>query len=159
MFSKLRFGLLLILISFAGTVSYSPSTISADQLLNLVNQDRAAHGLPTLTMNSTLNLAALAKAQDMLKNNYFDHVSPNGLKPWHFFKVLGYNYVYAGENLALNFTDASELENSWMNSPKHRENILSPYYSELGLAVVNQNNRTVIVQFFGSKDALLTYEQ
>jgi uncharacterized protein YkwD len=110
-------------------------------------------------MNPTLNLAAMAKAQDMLTNHYFDHVSPSGTQPWQFFRALGYNYVYAGENLALNYTDATDLEKSWMNSPKHRDNILSPYYSDLGLAVVNQNNKVVIVQFFGSKDTKLSLQR
>jgi uncharacterized protein YkwD len=160
MFSKLRFGLLLVIILFAGSVTtVTPRSLSATEILSLVNKDRASHGLPELHLNPTLNDAAAAKAEDMLKLNYFDHISPLGTKPWHFFKALGYNYVYAGENLAMNFSDAAELESSWMNSPKHRENILSPFYSDLGLAVVKENNRTVIVQFFGSKDNKLTFER
>jgi uncharacterized protein YkwD len=160
MFSKLRFGILLVMILAGSSISSLPvRMVSADQILNLVNHDRAKNGLPELQLNSTLNQAALAKAQDMLAHDYFDHISPGGTKPWYFFKALGYNYVYAGENLAMNFNDAHELEKSWMNSPKHRENILSPNYSDLGLAIVTQENRTVIVQFFGSKDSRLTYEK
>src|SRR5262245_48692304 len=126
MVSKLRFGLLLVLVVVAGTFSYTPPRISTDQILKLVNQDRETYGLPKLSNNPILDKAALAKAEDMLTFNYFDHISPTGTKPWAFFKELGYNYVYAGENLAINFTDANDLENSWMKSPKHRDNILSP---------------------------------
>lgn len=157
MFSKFRFGFLLALILLGSGLTFTPR-LSVEQILNQVNQDRVLHGLPTLTLNPTLNLAALAKAQDMFNFNYFDHISPTGTKPWYFFKSLGYNYVYAGENLALNFKDPVELESSWMNSPKHRQNILSPYYSDLGLAVVEYKNKTVIVQFFGSKDTKLTFD-
>jgi uncharacterized protein YkwD len=161
MFSKLRFGLLLVIICLGSSISFpSPTTdVSAEQILFLVNQDRAKNGLPELKINSVLNLAALAKAQDMLKHNYFDHISPLGLKPWHFFKSLGYNYIYAGENLALNYTNPYELEESWMNSPKHRDNILSPNYSELGLAIVSHEDKTVIVQFFGTKESKLTFDK
>ena len=159
MFSKLRFGLLLLLVLIGGSISLSAPKISAEQILNLVNEDRAAVGLPALSFNQTLNSAALAKAQDMLKNNYFAHISPSGTKPWEFFRALGYNYAYAGENLALNYSDEYDLINSWMNSPKHRENILSPNYSDLGLAVVNNHGKTVIVQFFGSEDFKLTFNE
>ncbi len=159
MLSKLRFGLLLLLIVGSGSFSMTLPRISADQILNLVNKDREAYGLPKLSNNPTLNKAALAKAQDMLAFNYFDHISPTGTKPWQFFKALGYNYVYAGENLAINYTDAADLENSWMDSPKHRDNILSPNYSDVGLAVVERGGKTIIVQFFGSKDSKLTYQK
>ena len=160
MFFKVKFGILLVTILAGSSLSSFPvRSVSEDQILSLVNQDRTKNGLPELKINSTLNKAALAKAQDMLAHGYFDHISPTGTKPWYFFKALGYNYVYAGENLAMNYNNADELENSWMNSPKHRDNILSPNYSDLGLAIVTQNNRTVIVQFFGSRDSKLTYEK
>jgi len=158
MFSKLRFGLLLVLIAVSGSFAISTPRLSADQILSLVNKDREAYGLPELTNNPVLNKAAFAKAQDMLAFNYFDHISPTGTKPWQFFKLSGYNYIYAGENLAINFTNATDLEDSWMESPKHRDNILSPNYSDMGLAVVEQSGKVIIVQFFGSKDSKLTFQ-
>ncbi|MBX4187062.1 MAG: CAP domain-containing protein [Candidatus Doudnabacteria bacterium] len=128
-------------------------------MLDLVNQDRVSHGLPALNLNSTLNLAALAKAQDMLSHNYFSHVSPSGETPWHWIKTVGYNYAYAGENLAEGYLDADDLEKSWMASPSHRANILSPHYSEVGLAVVNFHDTNLVVQMFGSKDFRVTYSK
>jgi uncharacterized protein YkwD len=58
--------------------------------------------------------------------------------------------------LAAGFTDAAELENTWMGSPEHRANILSPYYSDLGLAVVSHKDSLVVVQFFGNKTNALS---
>ncbi|MEJ0021967.1 MAG: CAP domain-containing protein [Candidatus Doudnabacteria bacterium] len=159
MISKLRFGLLLALIGMFLAGSYSSSPLTAQQILNLVNRDREKHGLSSLSLNPTLNLAALAKADDMINKNYFAHVSPAGTKPWDWFLSLGYNYSYAGENLAEGYTDPYELENSWMSSPAHRANILSPFYSEAGLAVVERNNTNIIVQFFGSKENKVTLRQ
>lgn len=120
----------------------------------LVNQDRTSDGLPALDLNPTLNLAAYAKAEDMISNHYFAHTSPEGVSPWYWFKTLGYNYAYAGENLAIGYKDANTLVNSWMNSPDHRANILSPNYQDMGLAVIKSENSTLVVQMFGSPHKL-----
>ena len=157
--SKLRFGILLAIIAVFGSIGLSQKTLSPEEILAQVNHDRAKIGLAHLTLNETLNLAALAKAQDMLANNYFAHTSPAGTTPWEWFKSMGYNYSYAGENLAEGYTDARDLENSWMSSPAHRANILSPYYSDVGVAIVSFNNTNLVVQMFGSLDHKLTLNQ
>jgi len=156
--SKVRFGFLLLIITLISSVNLRSGVLTSQEILDLVNQDRASHGLSSLELNPTLNLAALAKAHDMLSNNYFAHTSPAGATPWDWFKSMGYNYTYAGENLAEGYTDATELEKSWMSSPSHRANILSPYYSELGLAVVEYNNVSLVVQLFGSKDRAVSFK-
>ena len=81
--------------------------------------------------------AAEAKAEDMLKNDYFAHTSPEGRTPWHWLKKAGYSYKYAGENLATNYTDAKDQEKAWMKSKTHRENILNKNYREAGIAIVD----------------------
>ena len=157
--AKARFALLLSgVMLFAGT-SASPRLLSTQEILELVNRDRASQGLPNLVINPTLNLAALAKAQDMMSKDYFAHTSPEGKAPWYWFKALGYNYSYAGENLAEGFSDPNDLENSWMASPEHRANILSPFYSDVGLAVITENNLSLVVQLFGSKNHEVSLRQ
>jgi len=156
MHSKYRFVFLLAIIVLSCSVSAHPKALSQQEILALVNQDRALHGLSKLDLNPTLNLAAAAKAEDMLAKNYFAHTSPSGTSPWYWFQTLGYKYTYAGENLAEGYSDASDLESSWMASPDHRANILSPYYSDVGLAVVSFNNTNLVVQLFGSKDQRVT---
>ena len=152
---RVRFGLLLVLLSLVLAGSNKPR-LNAEQILDLVNQDRASHGLAQLNLSPKLSLAAQAKAYDMINKDYFAHQSPDGIAPWHWFKSLGYNYSYAGENLAEGFDTATELENSWMASPTHRANILSPFYSDLGLAVINQDNVNLVVQFFGSEESRIS---
>lgn len=159
MFQKARLLCLVLSLTFCSASLNSPRIITAEEILDLVNQDREKHGLSGLDLNSSLNMAAGLKAMDMVEKNYFAHVSPQGLKPWHWFKVIGYNYTYAGENLAIGFSDASELERTWMASASHRANILSPVYSELGLAVAKHDDNYVVVQFFGSEDDKLTLRQ
>ncbi|MBX4191651.1 MAG: CAP domain-containing protein [Candidatus Doudnabacteria bacterium] len=157
--SKLRFGFLLAIIVLASALQLKSEMLSQQEILDLVNLDRAQYGLPSLTLNPTLNLAALAKAEDMLSNNYFAHTSPAGTTPWHWLKAFGYNYTYAGENLAEGYQAADELQKSWMASDTHRANILSPYYSDVGLAVVTYNNTNLVVQMFGSKDIRVTFQK
>jgi len=133
------------------------ASITAQQILDLTNQQRQAQGLPLLTINQELIQAAQAKGADMIAKNYWAHTSPDGLTPWVWFKNAGYRYLYAGENLARDFADSSSVVNAWMNSPTHRENIVSNRYREMGIAVINDTFQgqptTLVVQMFGTQVA------
>jgi hypothetical protein len=65
----------------------------------------------------------------------------------------GYQYEYAGENLAKNFLFSKNVVEAWMDSPTHRENVLRPEYTDVGFAVVNDvlngEETTLVVQMFG----------
>jgi uncharacterized protein YkwD len=128
--------------------------VSQQLVLFLTNQQRQNNGLAVLNENPILVSAAKQKAMDMITNDYFAHVSPQGVTPWFWFKNNGYNYRYAGENLAIDFLESSDVVNAWMNSPGHRQNILNDKYQEIGIAVVQGvvggQNTTVVVQMFGS---------
>lgn len=99
------------------------------------NTERQKNNLATLIPNKLLSQAAQLKAQDMANKQYFAHVSPDGTKPWHWLDVVGYSYDYAGENLALNFTESNDVAHAWMRSPTHRSNILKSAYTEIGTGV------------------------
>lgn len=126
-------------------------------ILNLTNADRAANNLSTLSENPLLDRAAQMKADDMAKNGYFAHTSPEGVTPWHWFKEAGYAFAYAGENLAVRFSDSADVERAWMNSPTHRANILSQHYTEIGVGIaqgIYEGQPTVfVVQEFGTPAA------
>ena len=156
---KFRLGLLVLGLFVLSGSSITPKHLEIKDVLSSLNSDRALHGLAALNLDPTLNLAALAKAKDMAMKDYFAHTSPDGLDPWHWFNVLGYEYLYAGENLAQGFDDPRELEDHFMASVSHRANILSPFYSQVGLAVVNVKNTTVVVQLFGTKENKVTLRQ
>jgi len=131
---------------------YVAAVISA-VLVDLANEDRTELALPELKVNPALVAAAQAKADDMASKGYFSHTTPEGYDSWHWFRLVGYDYQYAGENLAVNFTDSGDVENAWMRSPTHRDNIVSPRYTEIGIAVATgtyQGRPTVFaVQMFG----------
>ena len=140
--------------SIADRVLGFASNINVQDVLQDTNQERAKLGLEPLVLNQELNQAALAKAQDMFNQQYWSHVSPDGKEPWDFIKGSGYVYKYAGENLARDFDNSEEMVVAWMNSPTHRENIVNPNFTQMGLAVVNGKlkgfNTTLVVQMFAA---------
>ncbi len=113
-----------------------------------------------LSWNYKLANAARAKGQDMINKDYFSHNTPSGATPWTFILNAGYNYIYAGENLAMNYSVAEDIVNAWMNSGGHRANILGTNYKELGVGVVTGEfqgyTTTMVVQMFGTQ-ATSTY--
>lgn len=107
-----------------------PGVLSA-----LTNEERGRYALPELAVNPELNRAAQLKAEDMANKGYFAHNSPEGLAPWHWFEKVGYEYYFAGENLAVNFTDSHEVTEAWMRSPTHQANIVNKNYTEVGTGI------------------------
>lgn len=129
-----------------------------DALINQTNKIRSEDGLVTLTINPLLTDAARAKANDMVENGYFAHTSPAGITPWYWFQKVGYTFQYAGENLAVNFLDSSDVTTAWLNSPLHRKNILDGRFTEIGIAAAqgtykDKDNVVFVVEFFGTPAA------
>lgn len=145
-----------LVFSLSGSVAQADMFTSVN-VIDLVNQSRLEAGLSILTENQRLTQAAQDKANDMIANDYFAHTSPQGVTPWFWLKKEGYMPKSAGENLAINFTTAKSQHAGWMASITHRENILSPKYQEIGVAVVegsiNGEKTIVTVQLFGTSMA------
>lgn len=130
------------------------SDLTIKGVIEITNKEREKYGLPSLKENSQLDLSAGIKAEDMFKNQYFEHTSPIGTTMSDLVKRVGYDYITVGENLAMgNFKDDEALVTAWMNSQGHRENILNPSYKEIGVSVIKGafEGRTVwmAVQHFG----------
>ena len=89
------------------TVLGFATDINANKVTELTNQERTKNKLIPLVVNTQLTKAAQDKANDMVKNSYWSHVSPNGETPWSFFVAAGYKYSYAGENLAKDFNTSA----------------------------------------------------
>lgn len=157
--SMLLFVSVFLLGSSAGSSFFIHKTvlgaeIAASVLIDLTNEDRIANNENPLLRNPKLDKAAQLKGEDMANKQYFSHNSPDGVTPWHWFRKVGYNFLYAGENLAINFTDSSDVEKAWLNSPTHRANIMNVEFREIGIATVRgmyNNYPTIyIVQMFGA---------
>lgn len=122
-------------------------------LTEIANNDRRNYDAPPLIVSDLLTKAAIMKAEDMARNGYFAHTSPDGKSPWYWLSQVGYKYSTAGENLAVNFYDSDDVARAWMNSPTHKANIIKKEYTEIGIGVARgmyQGEDTIFVaQFFG----------
>lgn len=133
------------------------SSILPAVIVELTNDERVDETLGVLTRNNLLDEAARLKAEDMAKNGYFAHESPSGITPWYWFDEIGYNYLHAGENLAVHFTDSSDVVEGWMKSPLHKANILNIEYTEIGVGTARGTYKGIptifVVQLFGTPRA------
>lgn len=141
-------------VSYPGILGIQ-TNISIEQLVTDTNAQRVKQGLSPLTLDAQLSEAAQKKAEDMLAKDYWAHFAPDGGTPWGFIKGSGYEYIYAGENLARGFTNPQGVVDAWMASPTHRENMLSRNYTDVGFAVVTGKltgeDTVLVVEMFGSR--------
>jgi uncharacterized YkwD family protein/spore coat assembly protein SafA len=110
------------------------------QVLNIVNQERAKQGLKPLTMDWELQRVARTKSQDMKAKGYFSHQSPTYGSPFDMMKQFGISYRTAGENIAMGQRTPQEVMQSWMNSSGHRANILKADFTHIGVGYEASGN-------------------
>lgn len=131
------------------------SAIIAERMIELVNKARVEAGVTPLVANQTLTQSAQTKGQDMIDRDYFAHDTPEGKRPWQWIDKSLYDYIYAGENLAMDFVSAEVVQSALMQSPAHRKNIVNPKYHDIGVAVIhgklNDRNTILLVEFFGTQ--------
>jgi len=143
-------GLFLI---FSFPVNSYALEINREGVIGLVNKERSERGLNTLVSNQRLQVAAQWKANDMIEKDYWEHFH-NGKSPWVWMKEAGYEYIDAGENLAIDFSELEPMHQAWMNSPTHRDNIINSKYKEVGIGIASgdfEGHQTiVVVQMFGN---------
>ncbi|OGZ08327.1 MAG: hypothetical protein A3C93_05995 [Candidatus Lloydbacteria bacterium RIFCSPHIGHO2_02_FULL_54_17] len=126
------------------------AAIFATVLVEQTNEVRTGQSLAMLTPSPVLAEVARMKAEDMAAKGYFAHNAPDGKTPWYWFRQAGYNYIAAGENLAVNFTDSKDVTLAWLNSPSHRANIVNGNYTEIGIATAQG--------FYKGKEAVFVVE-
>lgn len=119
------------------TPSTGTESSFANQVVSLVNQERAKAGLKPLTSDAALTNMAMDKAKDMYNKNYFDHTSPTFGSPFDMMKTYNISFRYAGENIAKGQRTPQEVMTAWMNSAGHRQNILNGNFTKIGVAFYN----------------------
>jgi len=140
------------------TFASQTGEITMEEVIKMVNISRQAENVEVLVENEKLSQAAKAKVDDMFKDGYFAHNSPSGKTPWFWIEKTGYDYRYAGENLAMDFKSATEQHEAWMKSPTHKKNILNKNFREIGVAVkqgfIEGHLAIITVQEFGTPTIL-----
>ena len=128
--------------------------VLARQVLDLVNLERAAANmaLQPVTLDFVLSNVADEYACRMIEQGFFDHVDPEtGYGPGDRAMAGSYRYYAVGENLAAGPISAAAAFDLWMESDSHREIILDPQWTEMGLAVkLGGDYGTCWVQMFGA---------
>lgn len=112
------------------------SNATEQQIFLLVNQERINARVHTLKLANDLSYVARVKSKDMRDHDYFDHTSPAYGSPFNMMKDFDLTYTSAGENIAAGQDTALHVMDSWMNSPGHRQNILNPNFTEIGIGYV-----------------------
>jgi uncharacterized protein YkwD len=131
--------------SRAGSSRRASVALSAleSSLLARVNAVRQRHGLRSLRLSRGLSAAAAYHSQQMIQHGFFEHESRGGGAFWkrveRFYGSRGFRSWEVGENLAYGSPDlsANATVRMWMNSPGHRENLLSRHWRELGLGAIH----------------------
>lgn len=119
-----------------GTTSESlGASVLPGAVIALTNNKRADRGAPALKANALLNQAAQMKADDMAANSYYSHISPDGTAPPYWVNKVGYRYSEMGENLVIDRESSDAVVSAWMGSDSHRENMLNPNLTEIGVGV------------------------
>ena len=120
----------------AATSAAKPYTLSPQEQLavNLLNQARQNEGLEPLKVNVQLSKLAADFAQDMRNRKFFAHVDPDGKDPFDRMAAVGIDFPNAGENITLS-PDVETAHRMLLESPLHRENILNPKFTEIGIGV------------------------
>jgi len=112
------------------------SFLTPSGIIYWTNIQREQNQLPSLKTNAKLNSSAAKKLEDMFENQYFAHISPEGLVVEDLAEQFFYEFIVIGENLFFgDVGDDETLVQEWMDSSEHRKNILNPYYEEIGVAV------------------------
>jgi len=117
-------------------IQLSPDPVAERQLFDLVNEERTQHGVAALEWDEHLIPVARAHSQEMFALKYFSHDSPVAGSPFDRLKAAGITYSRAGENLAY-AQSVSVAHRALMDSPGHRENILRPEFTYIGIGVIN----------------------
>lgn len=136
------------------TIEEVPSinlTSDESELLSIINAERQKNNLPNLEIDEQLQNVAKLKANDIVQNNYFSHISPTFGTPFEMLKSHNIAYKTASENIAGNSNIKSAFD-AWISSDSHKENILSNDYNYTGIAVVDSiAYGKIIVELFIGK--------
>jgi uncharacterized protein YkwD len=119
----------------------------AQQVVDLVNAERASAGCDPLVVSPQLVSAAQGHSEDMAVNDFFSHTSSDGRSPWDRIRETGYSFSSAAENIAAGYSSANSAVAAWMNSSGHRANILNCRLKETGIGYYYLQNDTGKVNY------------
>lgn len=112
----------------------------AEQVVRLVNEERAKAGLSALVIDTNVEAAAQVRAREIKQS--FSHTRPNGSRFSTALQEQGASYRGAGENIAWGQKTPEAVMRAWMNSDGHRANILNAKFTKIGVGHYQDANGT-----------------
>jgi len=128
------------------TPSDSGLSAYAQEVVRLVNVERAKYGLSALTVNTKASQAAQVRAAEQARS--FSHTRPNGTSCFTALREAGVSYRSAGENIAYGQRTPQAVVSAWMNSSSHRANILGRQFTQIGVGYTTIGGTAYWAQFF-----------
>jgi uncharacterized protein YkwD len=131
-------------VSLAAAEPALAATTPRQQMLALTNRSRVNHGVPRLKLNTRLSKMATRHSRQMASQNTLFHTAnvPSELRHWH--------WSVWGENVGMTTETLPTLQDAFMNSPVHRENVLNKRFTHVGIGVAHVNGAYwVTVTFYG----------
>jgi hypothetical protein len=116
-------------------VFVTPDALDAQRaaIIEETNKIRIKLGEEALDQNVQLHDSASLKAMDMKQFSYFGHESPSGDRVGDIVKMSGYEFLYAGENLAIGYGTADHVVEAWRKSATHYANLVYPFFVDIGI--------------------------
>ena len=121
-------------------------TAYENEVVRLVNAERAKYDLPALSADSGALSVAHIRAKEIVKS--FSHTRPDGRSCFTAAADMGVSYRSAGENIAYGYRTPAQVVSGWMNSDGHRKNILSSSFTKIGVGCYEYNGVLYWSQFF-----------
>lgn len=135
----------------ARSATASPALPPAQEVITLVNQERAAARCDPLTVDGKLTTAAQLHSEDQAAHQNMSHTGSDGSSLQERIDRVDYQWRIIGENVAYGQTTPAQVMSDWMNSDGHRENILNCQFEDIGVGVARDaDGRLAWTQDFGA---------
>jgi uncharacterized protein YkwD len=107
------------------------------QVIALINNERVNAGVGPLSGQGQLGSAARSHSKDMACNGFFSHTGSDGSSPAARISSEGYGWSAIAENIAAGYGNPASVVAGWMGSQGHKDNMLNPNYTEIGIGYVS----------------------
>lgn len=121
----------------------APAASAQAECVAITNNERAAAGLPALSVSPALEQAAAGHSGYQASRNRMSHTGSGGSSAGTRITAAGYRWRTWGENVAAGYPNCAEVMRGWMNSPGHRANILNGAFTQIGIAAATASNGTI----------------
>jgi len=127
-------------VTKAADSASTTASSAQDEVVDLVNSERAKVGCSPVKVNAKLTKAAQDHSEDMAEHSNMSHTGSDGSQPGDRIERAGYSWSTYGENVAYGYSSPKSVMEGWMNSSGHKANILNCDFKEIGVGLSGSDN-------------------